>query len=146
MHFVTRHIISEHPEYFSCLDEFRMDDGGQMLLLHIDVDPLRFSPAVMKRIRFEFAALRSCTRAPLFAFEPEPDDEKWERFVRIFGFQYGGRSHTADGTPIRFFISIPDGPENHRNQEHEQPPARGADAVSARGLGPSWQPTPAEQG
>lgn len=103
--FVRRYILAEHPEYFACADEFRFGDN-QMMLLHIDVDPLRVSPSMMKRLLHEWQCLRSCTRAPFYGIEPEPDDTKWERFVGLLGFQNtDARVQFLDGHSRRLFVS-----------------------------------------
>ena len=108
---VAVHTLVDCDDFTSVLDEFRMDDGAQMLILHIDVH--RFSPAVYKDIIADFCRFRHCTDAPLFAFEPSPDDAKWERFMSPLNFHYVGRAPFPDGMTRRFYISVP----HHEQQD-----------------------------
>jgi hypothetical protein len=103
--FYAEHDLSKWPEYHSVLHELRDEHGNQMLTIHMDVDPLRFSADVLKRMIAEFASLRSCTDAPIFAFEPKPDDDKWERFVSHMGFEFSSRAKCTDGLSRRCFVS-----------------------------------------
>ena len=102
---IAVHPIVDCDDYFACLDEFRMDDGGTMLVAHIDVH--RYSPAVLRSLKKQFDKFRSSTSLPVFVFEPSPDDAKWERFVRYFNFQFCGRTIMNDGLSHRFFLSVP---------------------------------------
>lgn len=110
---LPRIVLVDRPEYFACVDQFIMPDGGEMNVIHITIHS--FTPSVLKDIRRAFVAFRSCTDAPLFAFEPEPDDVKWERFVSSLGFSYRGVVPIAwDGKPRRFFTSVP----HHAREDH----------------------------
>lgn len=110
--FFAEHELSKWPEYQSVLHELRDENNNQMLTIHMDVNPLRFSPGVMKRMKAEFATLRECTDAPIFAFEDKPDDAKWQRYVSLMGFEYLSRVECTDGLSRRCFVS------KKKNNEH----------------------------
>ena len=101
--FYQEHELSINPDYSSVLHELRDENGNQLLAIHMDVN--HFSPSVLKRMKREFAALRSCTDAPIFAIEDNPDDAKWERYVRLMGFEYSSRVECTDGKSRRTFVS-----------------------------------------
>lgn len=113
--FYAEHDLSRWPEYHSVLHELRDDDGNQMMVIHMDVDPLRFSLDVMKRMKREFETLRSCTDAPIFAIEDNPDDDKWGRYVGHMGFEFSSRVECTDGLSRRCFVS-----KKKNNNEHDQ--------------------------
>lgn len=110
--FYAEHELSKHPEYRAVLHELR-DGDQQMLTIHLDVK--RFSPSVMKRIKAEFAALRECTDAPIFAFETAPDDHKFARFLAHVGLEPSSRVLCADGRSCRCFVS-----QKKNKNEHDQ--------------------------
>lgn len=101
--FYAEYVLSEPPEYSSVLHELRDEDGHQMLVIHMDVK--KFAPSVLKRMKREFSALRSCTDATIFAIEDKPDDAKWERYVRHMGFEFSSRVECTDGPSRRCFVS-----------------------------------------
>lgn len=101
--FYQEHILSEPHEYCSVLHELRDEDGRQLLAIHMDVR--KFSPSVLRRMKREFAALRDCTDATIFAIEDNPDDPKWERYVRHMGFEFSSRVECTDGRSRRCFVS-----------------------------------------
>lgn len=114
MNLVNKHEVVSHPEYRAVLDEFD-DNGSPKLLLHIAVDPTLFSAKVFQRLLKEWGALRECITDPLFAMEPAPDDDKWERFVRRLGFvNTNARVDCTDGQSRRLFVS------NKNNNEHSE--------------------------
>jgi hypothetical protein len=103
--FYKEHELSKWPEYQSVLHELRDEHDNQMMVIHLDADPSTFAPSVLKRMVAEFAALRSCTDAPIFAIEPHPDDAKWQRYVSHMGFEYSSRVDCTDGLSRRCFVS-----------------------------------------
>lgn len=111
--FFDKYDLSDAPEYDACLHDLRDEHGTQMVVMHIDV--YHFTPSVLKRMKHEFAALRACTDALLFAIEPNPDDTKWERFVRIMGFEFSSRVECTDGHSRRCFVSKKDKDERSNN-------------------------------
>lgn len=116
--------VISHPEYSAVLDDFGNADGDQMCLMHIDVDHTKFTPRVMKRLLHEWSVLRTVVTAPLYGIEDTPDDDKWERFVSLLGFQNTfTRVDCTDGCSRRLFVSAPF-KDTDEHQEHE-----GADAV-----------------
>lgn len=107
------------------MDEYvRAGDGAQLLIMHIQVDSLRFSPSVYKQILRDWRAFRACTDAPLVGIEDTPDDMKWERFVSRLGFKYSNqRIPLTDGSSLRVFVSVKDdiqnnGPQNRNPKIH----------------------------
>jgi hypothetical protein len=100
--FFAEHELSINADYRSVLHELR-DGDKQMVAIHMDV--FNFSPSVMKRMIREFAALRSCTDATIFAIEPHPDDAKWQRYVSHMGFEFSSRVDCTDGLSRRVFVS-----------------------------------------
>jgi hypothetical protein len=112
--FYAEHDLSKWPEYHAVLHELRDKHGNQMLTIHMNVDPLRFSKGVMERMRHEFSVLRSVTDAPIFAIEDHPDDKKWERYVSHMGFEFSSRVECTDGRSRRCFVSY----KNKKNNEH----------------------------
>lgn len=115
--FYAEYELANHPEYVSMLHELRDEHGAQMLAIHIDVDHDKFSPSVLKRMKHEFETLRSCIDAPLFAFEPHPDDAKWARFVRRMGFEFSSRVECTDGLSRRCFVSKKKNNDDFQHQD-----------------------------
>jgi hypothetical protein len=113
--FYAEHDLSKSPEYQSVLHELRDEQGSQMLVIHMDVNASLFSPSVLKRMVAEFATLRSCTDAPIFAIEDNPDDDKWGRYVGHMGFEFSSRVDCTDGRSRRCFVS-----KKKNNNEHDQ--------------------------
>jgi hypothetical protein len=101
--FFQEHPLVSHPEYSSVLHELRDEHDNQMLVIHMDVH--KFSPSVLKRMMREFKVLRSCTNTPIFAFEPSPDDKKWEHYVELMGFSYLMIDKCSDSLSRRCFVS-----------------------------------------
>jgi hypothetical protein len=100
--FHAEYALSDSPDYEAVLHELR-DGDQQMMVIHMDV--YKFSPSVMKRMIREFAALRSCTDALIFAIEPNPGDTKWQRYVSHMGFEFSSRVECTDGLSRRCFVS-----------------------------------------
>lgn len=115
MKLVQKHEVVTYPEYQAVLDEFD-DNGTPRLLMHIEVEPSLFNARVFARLINEWVALRECIDAPIFALEPEPDDDKWERFVSRLGFSYAStRVDCTDGQSRRLFVS---NKKKNEQQEH----------------------------
>jgi hypothetical protein len=112
--FYKEYELSKTPEYHSVLHELRDEHGNQMLAIHMDTDPSSFAPSVLKRMVTEFRALRSCVDLPIFAFEPNPNDRKWERYVKRMGFEFSSRVECTDGLSRRCFVS------KKKNNDHFQ--------------------------
>jgi hypothetical protein len=110
--FFQEHELVSHPEYRSVLHELRDEHGNQMMVIHMDVD--HFSPAVLKRMKAEFNALRSCTDTIIFAIEPNPDDGLWHRYVSHMGFEFSSHVECTDGHTRRCYVS------KKNNNDHQQ--------------------------
>lgn len=103
--FHAEHELSSSDEYRSVLHELRDEHGNQMLCIHMDVNAAHFKPSTLKRMQHEFACLRQCTDAPIFAIEDIPDDAKWARYVGHMGFEFSSRVECTDGHSRRCFVS-----------------------------------------
>jgi hypothetical protein len=66
------------------LDEYRRNDGAQIMLAHIRVH--HWTKEVAKQIFREWKLFRECVKCPLYAV-PEADDGKWAKFVTALGFK-----------------------------------------------------------
>ena len=135
--FFTEHEVSKWHEYHAKLHELRDEHGNQMMVIHMDVDHLRFSPGVLKRIKAEFAALRECTDVPIFAFETEPDDHKFARFLSHVGLEPFMRVLCADGRSCRCFVSkkkIKNEHDQHQDHRPEHSAMGCSAAVSSAGV------------
>jgi hypothetical protein len=84
MKFVKRYIAHQTDYCTFGIDEYRTNEGHQMLLAHLDVH--RWSHSTLKRIRHDWSTFRGCVTAPLFA-SPLTDDPKWHRFVIMMGWR-----------------------------------------------------------
>jgi hypothetical protein len=114
----TYEVISR-PAYSATLDDFKGDNGEQMVLMHIEVEPSKFSKSVMQQLIDDWSTFRSVTDAPLYGIEPSPDDDKWERFVSLLGFQNtNSRVDCTDGQTRRLFVSLPTKDIHHERQQH----------------------------
>lgn len=110
---VVSHIVMNCPEYHWLLEEYRDPHGRQMLFAHIRV--FKFTPALLKRMRETYATFRKCVIAPLYTLG-EVDDDKFEKFVALFGFKYLTDVVCVNGEKRRLFISL-----GNQEQEHGQP-------------------------
>ncbi|MBR1173888.1 hypothetical protein JQ617_07980 [Bradyrhizobium sp. KB893862 SZCCT0404] len=131
--FYAEYALSDAPEYEAVLHELRDEHEQQMMVMHIDV--YHFAPSVLKRMKREFSALRSCTDANLFAIEPSPDDAKWQRFVTIMGFDFLCRVECTDGLSRRCYVSKKKNNDliQHFRVQNERPVV-GPTAVSSAGV------------
>jgi hypothetical protein len=103
--------------YRAVLDDFGDADGNQMCLMHIAFDLSKFSKSALSQMLDDWKLFRSVTDAPLYGIEPEPDNDKWERFVSLLGFQNTNqRVLYRDGLSRRLFVSLPD---RISNNEHK---------------------------
>lgn len=116
MRFVSEHVLVSQPEYQAVLHELCDDFGRQMLTIHIDVAPEAFNAQVLRKIRSDWRSFRACTDATIFAIEPHPDDEKWQRFVAPLGFEHSSRVECTDGQSRRVFVS--NKKKNNVNEQH----------------------------
>jgi hypothetical protein len=118
---LEKYEVVSRPAYRAVLDDFGDADGNQMCLMHIDFDPSKFSKAALAQMLDDWKLFRSVTDAPLYGIEPEPDDNKWERFVSLLGFQNTNqRVLFRDGLSRRLFVSLSDRISNNEQRlDHE---------------------------
>lgn len=81
--FVARHTHDTEDFLFE-LDEYRRDEGDQLLLAHIRAK--RFNKEVLKQMLRQWRVLRTFVKCPIFA-SPQDDDDKWAKFVTLMGFK-----------------------------------------------------------
>jgi hypothetical protein len=81
---VNRWALLDHPSHLWELEELRNGEA-QMIFIHLNVRI--WSKSVLRRLLAEFATLRSLIDVPIFATGPESQDEKFKRFVSLFGFK-----------------------------------------------------------
>lgn len=98
--FVNRHRLITTDDYWAEIDEYRRG-GDQLLIAHLRV--VRWSPSVCKRFRHEWECFRRCVTIPIFTLGIE-DDDKFERFVRSFGYQPFQTVTCLNGAQRRLYI------------------------------------------
>lgn len=76
--------VLDRPEYTFDIEEWR-NGASQMVFIHFSI--LTWTKSVLKRALAEFAQFRALTDAPLYATS-DTSDEKWQRFVSLFGFTH----------------------------------------------------------
>jgi hypothetical protein len=84
MVFLRRYIAHQTDYCTFGLDEYKTNEGQQMLLAHLHVH--KWSPSYLKRIKRDWQTFRSVVRVPLYA-SPANHDVKWERFVTLMGWR-----------------------------------------------------------
>lgn len=106
--FIKTHVIRDTKELIFEIDEYR-DGPKQFLLVHIVFRS--FSPSILKDVLREWRAFRSIITAPLYAVRNDGGEEKWKRFVSLFGFKPTHIFLPCNNGVIReLFISVsPDG-------------------------------------
>ena len=120
--FMGEWTVVERPEYISEIGEYRRGED-QMVFLHMKIH--KFSPRVLKQALADFKLLREFVTCPLYACG-EVDDDKFEKWCRLFGFQYLSTALCTDGKQRRIFINFKDGNKNEFKQtaNHVVPDAR----------------------
>ncbi len=81
---VARYLAHKTDDVTFQLEEYRDEQGHQMLLAHLDVH--QWSLSALRRIKRDWALFRTIVTAPLFA-SPMQDDPKWVRFVTLMGWR-----------------------------------------------------------
>ncbi len=98
------HVLSNRAEYVTTVEEHHCDDTTSYVLrLHGSFASLSASAAATLAV--EMFAFRMCFRKTLFAMEDQPGDERWEDFLRAFGFRYSSDLPCTDGNARRMFLS-----------------------------------------
>ena len=113
--FVARHDALTTEDYLFEIDEYRRDDD-QLLLAHLRV--FRWSPSVLKSLLKNWSLLRQCVKAPLFACA-EVQDMKWQRFVKLLGFEPFHDILCVNGEQRRLYIHTTEGP-THGHVQHQR--------------------------
>jgi hypothetical protein len=93
-------IAIDNNEYELALEEFRRGDD-QMVFIHLWVKK-DWSLALLKRFKYEFGVLRQHIKCPLYAMS-EADDDKWSKFVTLFGFKPLSEALCTDGVSRRIY-------------------------------------------
>lgn len=101
MKWVATHLAHKTDYCTFELDEYRTDEGQQMLLAHLRVH--QWSPSALRNIRRDWAAFRSVVRGPLYA-SPMNHDVKWERFVTKMGWRPFSTVLCQDGIERPLYI------------------------------------------
>jgi hypothetical protein len=93
-------VAIENPEYELALEEYRRG-ADQMVFIHLWVKK-DWSLALLKRFKHEFSVLRQHVTCPLYACS-EADDDKWSKFVTLFGFKPLSEALCTDGVTRRIY-------------------------------------------
>lgn len=113
-------MVAQHRAYHTSyatfdLDEYRDEQGQQMLLAHLAVH--QWTPQSLKRIKRDWALFRSVVTAPLFASPPHKElDPKWVRFVTLMGWKPFSTVLCNDGLERPLYIHEVD----HRGSTPEE--------------------------
>jgi hypothetical protein len=114
---VNQWTLVDDPRYKFKLDEWR-DGHKRMMFIHLSFE--KFSKAALAKFEHEFKSFRALTDEPLYAAtHTENADDKFDRFVKRFGFKEIGR-HPSMG-PI--YVSLKDNNNEqlvrHLEAEHQ---------------------------
>lgn len=103
MEMVAQHRVHRNDDFTFELDEYRDDEGHQMLLAHLRVHT--WTAQSLKRMRKMWSLFRTVVTAPIFANPPhEVFDPKWARFVTLVGFKPFTTVLCHDGIERPLFI------------------------------------------
>jgi hypothetical protein len=83
MVFLKTHLAHQTDYCTFELDEYRTDEGHQMLLAHLRVH--KWSHSYLRRIAHDWAVFRQAVTVPLFA-SPMVEHPSWVRFVTKMGW------------------------------------------------------------
>lgn len=92
----------ETRDYSFELEEWRDDDGNQMLFVHLLVT--FWSPSILREMFSVFAKFREAVTCPLYALNHE-EDARWEKFISLFGFKYLTNMLCENGESCRLFMN-----------------------------------------
>jgi hypothetical protein len=99
----ARTIVLDPPEYTASYHTVDLGEGCVMTFAHLDV--YYFSPAVLRDLREKWRIFRENVDCALFRMG-DNDDAKFERFIRMFGFQYVSEVECTDGKTRRLFVNF----------------------------------------
>lgn len=95
-----RHRLHTADDFWFEVDEY-VRGGDQLLIAHVGVS--RWSPSVRRECHRVWDAFRKCVTGPVFTIGIK-DDEKFERFVRSFGYRPFQTVTCVNGETRRLFI------------------------------------------
>ncbi len=101
---VRADIAHECPEYRFELETHEDDAGHQMVFVHMRV--YKWSKSTLKKIIHMWSIFRRCVPVVVYA-TAEVDDDKWEQFVKLFGFQFLSDVVCENGEKRRLFVNYP---------------------------------------
>jgi hypothetical protein len=107
-----RVIVLDEPEYTASYHTADLGDGRVMTFAHLEV--FYYSPSILKKLKREWDLFRKYEPCVMFALS-DTDDEKWVRFISMFGFQYLRDVGCTDGRTRRLFVNF--GPTHREAQE-----------------------------
>lgn len=99
---VSEQKLIDCPEYLFELEEYRCGEK-QMVFVHLHV--WKWSKGLLKRLQDVFAKFRECVPGPIFTAGTH-DDDKFLRFVSLFGWKPFTTIPCTDGKTRRLFIHI----------------------------------------
>lgn len=95
-------IVLDRPEYVFTLDEFKKGDK-QMLFVHLKV--YKHTKEVLTQLLAEWRLFRKCVTCPVYCHGIN-DDEKFHRFVSLFGWKQLCKAKCPDGKERRIYIHL----------------------------------------
>jgi hypothetical protein len=98
-----RTIVLDPPEYTASYHTVDLGESRVMTFAHLDV--YYFSPAILRDLREKWRIFRENVDCVLFCMG-DTDDAKFEKFVRMFGFQYLRDAQCSDGKTRRIFVNF----------------------------------------
>jgi hypothetical protein len=102
---VTREVIVDTTDYIGSIHQEEFEDGTKMVFVHMDI--FYWAPSVLKHMIKTWPIFREGLKdIPLFCMADD-DNEKWERYISRFGFQYLSDIPCSDGKIRRLFVNYP---------------------------------------
>lgn len=108
-----RHTAVDCPEYLLELEECRKGED-QMMFLHLTVRK-PWSREMLTRLLHTWAVLRKHVTCPIYA-HGDNDDDKFEKFTRLFGLTHLVTLPTTNGATKRIFWHPGNDP---KHQDHK---------------------------
>lgn len=89
MKLLAQHIAHKTDYCVFEIDEYKNEEGKQMLLVHLRV--LVWSRDTLRKIKHDWAVFRQAVKSPLYALPmlspDDPECSKWKRFVELMGWK-----------------------------------------------------------
>lgn len=95
--------LIKRPEYHLELEHTPLGGGNVAFSLHFEV--FKWSPAVYKLMKQDWAAIRPLIDAPILAANVD-EDEKWVKFIQKFGFRYFKEVIGNDGSVRGLYLNL----------------------------------------